>query len=140
MWNPDEITPIGKTYGEIDRDRQRYVEEANATLRSMSSAGTRWWLYTVSLCTFEIVVGNPLGQGNIVLCLNACERIEGPVSWQDQRLKVIWKNVPTSENRHWEFEVIDEGAGFRAKAGTFGWQRDYDIVAKGSLCMPRGDD
>ena len=58
MWNPDEITPIGKTYGEIDRDMQRYVEEANATLRSMSSAGTRWWLYTVSLCTFEIVVEN----------------------------------------------------------------------------------
>jgi hypothetical protein len=78
-FDPNQITPCGKTYAEIDAEEAEYVRAANEALTSMRSQGARWWYYSVSHCSFELVVGDPLGKGNLVLLLTACDFISGPV-------------------------------------------------------------
>lgn len=135
MWNPNEMTPVGKTLGEIDREMQRYVDEANKTLESFSESEARWWNYSVSHRTFEIVVGDPMGNGNIVLCLTDCKNIAGPVRWHNQRLRVIWESRPPDEERSWKFTALDDSVGFRTEAGCFAWQRDFEIARSRSTYL-----
>jgi hypothetical protein len=143
-FDPNQVTPCGKTYAQIDADKAEYVQGANDVLSSMRNLGSRWWCYIVSHRSFEMVVGDPLGKGNLVLILTGCDSISGPVSWPNQRLTVIWDC--DSERLHkvwghkaWEFVLEDKSVGFRAVAGTFGWQRDYDLVRYGSVSCPRSD-
>ncbi len=138
-FDPDQVSPCGKTYAQIDADEAEYVRAANEALAAMPEGGGRWWNYSVSHRSFELVVGNPLGKGNIVLLLTACDFISGPVSWPRQQLVVLWDCDRQRPHNTWEFVLQDESVGFRAVAGTFGWQRDYDLVRYGSISFPRRD-
>ena len=129
MWRPDQLTPSGETYAEIDRRQEDYVQQVNAALRLLPHAGARWWNYCVSHRTFEIVVGEPFGS-NIFLRMAACEFVMGPVQWKNQRLTIIWTNAPPEGERLWHFILVDDSAGFRAEAGCFSWFRDANLIDK----------
>jgi hypothetical protein len=130
MWDPNKITPIGKTYAQIDKEQEEYIRRANEELKLASNLSVRWWRYLVSHCTFVLVVGDPLGEQNMVLWLSACRYISGPVSWSNQKLKIEWYNSPTSAKRMWDFTLIDEAVGFKVEAGTFAWERNYNLLEK----------
>jgi hypothetical protein len=135
MWNPDQMTPIGKTFAEIDAEHATYVKAANEALASARGQRSRWWSFMVSHCTFELVVGDAEGKDNIVLCLAGCRNISGPVSWPNQQLKVVWHN--DSVERRWDYILSDETVGFCAEAGVLRWERNYDLLEHGSLYCPR---
>lgn len=136
-YDPNFVTPCGKTYAEIDADEARYVEAANDALNSLREWGCRWWNYTVSHRTFEMVVGDPLArESNLVLCLAACDQISGPVSWTKQQLRVIWDN-DRERDKPWAFTLEDDSVKFRAVGGVFSWRRDYDLHKYHSIYMPR---
>ena len=135
MWDPNQMTPIGKTFVEIDAEQAVYVKAANEALASARGQRARWWSFMVSHYTFELVVGDAAGKDNIVLCLAACRNISGPVSWPNQQLKVLWHNDPIE--RKWDYVLLDDTVGFRAEAGVFGWERNYDLLELGSLYCPR---
>jgi hypothetical protein len=123
------VTPSGKTFAEIDADEARYVAGANDALALLRECGGRWWRYMVSHRTFQLVVGDPMARGgNLVIELSACESISGPVSWENQRLMVLWENN-REMGKGWLFTLRDESAGFTAVARTFGWQRNVDLLA-----------
>src|SRR5829696_2731033 len=103
-----------KTPEEIDREQEAYVRAANEALAGMRDKGGRWWSYSVSHCTFELVVGEPLGEDNLVLSLGACEYISGPVIWPEQSIEVIWRCDRARVDRAWEFILQDEAVGFKA--------------------------
>jgi hypothetical protein len=134
MWDPNEITAIGKTYAEIDAEQAAYVRAANDALASARGQGVRWWRFMVSHYTFELVVGDAAGKDNVVLCLAACRNIAGPVCWSNQQLVVIWHNDPVERN--WNYILSDDTVGFRAEAGVFSWKRNYDLLEHGSLYCP----
>lgn len=87
----------------------------------------------MSHCTFELIIGEPLGKDNLVLSLAACEYITGPVIWAEQRLEVIWHCDRTRRNKTWEFILCDDFVGFKAIGAVFTWRKDYDLLGKGSL-------
>src|SRR4051794_39647798 len=62
------------------------VLAANVALRSMRDKGARWWSFSVSHTTFDIVIGDPLGDDNVVLCIPACDYLAGPVHWPNQQI------------------------------------------------------
>ena len=87
------------------------VEKINKALKSYAHADARWWSYSATHRTFEIVVGDPSGNGNIVLCLAGCDHIAGPVEWKNQKLEAKW--IGDAQGK-WHFTIADEVAGFRA--------------------------
>jgi hypothetical protein len=113
---------------EIDRAKGEHVAAANAALSTLAEAGARWWQYSVSHQTLELLIGDAAGKDNIVVWLTGCERISGPVSWEQQRLRVVWE-CDRSRRPAWWFHVVDEAAGFRAEAATFGWTRRFDLMS-----------
>jgi len=132
-YDPNTITPCGKTYGEIDADEARYVAAANDALASLRERGCRWWNYSVSHCTFELVIGDPLARyPNLVICLAACDHISGPVGWANQQLRVIWDN-DRERNKPWVFTLRDDSVHFKAVGGVFGWRRNFDLHKHGSM-------
>ena len=132
MWNPDEITPIGKTYAQIDEKMQEEVNQANEILGQLANSSARWWDYTVSHNSFSLVVGDASGEQNIVLSLAACSFLSGPVDWKNQKLKVELYNSPPSQERTWSFTIIDETVGFRAEAKVFSWEANYNLLDRKS--------
>jgi hypothetical protein len=136
--DPNQMTPSGLTYAQIDAREAVYVSGANNALDELRGLGCRWWSYSVSHRTFEIVVGDPLARTtNLVTSLAACEQITGPVDWPGQQLKVIWHNDREAEQA-WMFVLEDVSVGFRAVGGVFGWRRRYDLLAQGGLRFGRG--
>lgn len=135
-FDPDQVTPCGLTYAQIDAKQARYVERANGALVELRDRGGRWWIYSVSHCTFELLVGEPHGPDNLVIWLGDCESIAGPVRWPDQRLRVTWHNGRES-GQGWTYVLEDETVGFKAVGEVFGWQRGYDLLKHGSLSMLR---
>jgi hypothetical protein len=133
------MTPCGKTFAQIDANEAESVQAANDLLSSMRNLGARWWYYSVSHRSFVMVVGDPLGKGNLVVFLSACDFISGPVRWPDQQLTVLWDCDRERTHKPWEFILKDKSVGFRAVAGTFNWQRDYDLVRYGRVDCPRPD-
>jgi hypothetical protein len=131
-FDPNHITPCGKTYAQIDADKAEYVRRANEALASLRDQDCRWWLYSVSHCTFELVIGDPHSPDNVVISLAACEHIAGPVAWPNQRLRVVWHNNREA-NKGWVFVLEDEAVGFKAVGGVFGWQRGYDLLENHSM-------
>ena len=84
---------------------------------------------TVSHNNFTLLIGNdPFGKENFVLFLGSCSYISGPVSWQNQKLRIEWYNSPPSEKREWRFTVVDESVGFRVEAGGFGLEANYNLM------------
>lgn len=134
--DPNQITPSGLTFAQIDARQAEYVRGANDALAELSDRCCGWWLYTVSLSTFEVVVGGPKARDNMVISIAACEYVAGPIAWPNQRLRVIWHNDREAE-KAWRFVLEDESVGFKAIGGVFGWGRGYDLVKHGSLFLPR---
>src|SRR5947207_2017170 len=71
-FEPNRMTPSGKTYAQIDAEQSEYVRAANAILASLRDKGARWSSYSASHSTFEMVVGEPHAEDHIVLSLPAC--------------------------------------------------------------------
>ncbi len=129
MWNPNEITPNGKTLAQIDKEEGEEVRQANEKLKLASNFGARWWSYTGSHNTFELLIGgDPFGKDNLVLSLGACSYISGPVSWQNQKLRIEWHNNPPSEERGWQFTIVDDSVGFKVEAKGFGLESNYNLM------------
>jgi hypothetical protein len=122
-----------KTSQEIDREQEEYVREANKALSLLRGKGGLWWSYSVSLSRFELLVGEAIGENNLVLGLLACEYISGPVIWDEQNLEVIWHNDRTQERGAWKFILQDKRVGFKAIGGVFGWRKDFDLLEHSSL-------
>jgi hypothetical protein len=138
-FDPNQITPCGLTYAQIDAKEAEYVRGANDALAELRDRGCRWWLYSVSHCTFEVVIGDPHARDNLVISLAGCDHIAGPVGWPNQRLRVVWHNDREAD-KAWVFVLEDESAGFRAIGGVFGWQRGYNLLERGSLYMPQSPE
>jgi hypothetical protein len=81
------------------------------------------WNYSVSHSTFDLVIGDPQGNENIVLSLAACEYLAGSMNWNEQHIEVIFKCDRTKQQRVWEIILQDESAGFKATAGVFEWRK-----------------
>jgi hypothetical protein len=127
-FDPNTVTPCGKTFAQIDADQGRRVAEANDALSSLRGHGGLWWRYMVSHSTFSLVVGDPMARdGNVVITLAACEAIAGPVSWPNQQLRVEWEN-DREQDKPWVFTLRDDSVGFKAVAGVFGYKRDVDLL------------
>lgn len=139
-FDPNLVTPAGKTYAEIDASQARDVAAANEALALLRGLGCRWWSYSLSHRTFELVIGDPVAGGpNLVISLADCDRIGGPVSWADQQLRVTWDNG-RERNEGWKFTLRDDAADFVAIGGVFRWRRDFDIHKDGSLYFGRPVD
>jgi len=131
-FDPNEITPSGKTYAQVDAEEAEYVRSANAVLASMRTKSARWISYSASHRTFELVVCNPWGGvDSLILSFAACDYIAGPVSWPNQQLALVWHCDRSNRERPWEFMLQDEAVGFRLVARTFRWQRDVNSVEPG---------
>ena len=126
----------GLTYAEIDAKKAEDVRAANDALQELTGRGCQWWLYSVSHRTFELVVGDAMGVNNAVLSFQACEHIAGPVSWPNQQLRVRFENEQDGQ-RGWTFELEDASVGFKVAAKVFSWKRNYDLLDRHSLYMPR---
>jgi hypothetical protein len=112
------------------------VQQANDLLAELRDRACRWWLYSASHCTFEVVVGDPHAEDNLVLLLAGCNHIAGPIRWPNQRLQVVWRIYQEAGNS-WVFTLEDDTVGFKAVGGVFGWRRGYDLLEYRSLYFPR---
>jgi hypothetical protein len=137
-FDPNRMTPSGKTYAQIDAQQSEYVRAANATLASLRDKRACWSRYWASHSTFEMLIGEPSAEDNIVLSLPACEYVAGPVHWPAQQIEVVWRCDRDNSTRPWEFEVRDEAAGFRAVGLMFLWRRGHDVYAQGGLWFGPG--
>jgi len=117
----------------IDADQEKYIQAVNEALAATRDQSARWWHYTTSHSTFELVVGDARGN-NVVVCLIACSSIQGPVRWDNQNLRMIWSNRHAIMN--YEFTLVDEIVGFKAEAGTFRWRSNFDLWRYGSIHTP----
>src|SRR5690349_5185045 len=117
---------------EINQEQMAYVKAVNDALSKLRGEGGRWWDYTVSHRTFELVVGDPAGKDNIVLSLAACQSIAGPVSWPNQCLEVIWRIDKKDQRALWEFTLQDLSVNFKAIGNVFAWRSNYDLLNLGS--------
>jgi hypothetical protein len=106
------------------------LDKLNYDLRTMRDKGARWWNFSVSHTTFNIVIGDPLGKDNIVLCLPGCGYLSGPVEWPNQQIEV--KNVGDSTI------IEDRTVGFRAQGGRLQWRKNYDIWSFQGIWNARG--
>jgi hypothetical protein len=111
--------------------KAEFLQGVNDALAELRDRGGRWWLYTVSHRTFELVVGDPCDPDNLVIAMDFCDQIAGPVCWPNQRLRVVWDN-----DRETTFVVEDESVGFKAVGRLYGWSRGYNLVEHGSLYDP----
>jgi hypothetical protein len=134
----DRVTPSGKTYARIDAEQMEYVRAANAALASVRDKGACWSSYWASHSTFEMLVGEPYAEDNVVLSMPACESLAGPVRWPAQQIEVVFRCDRESESRAWEFEIRDEAVGFRAVGEVFRWRRGHDLWAQGGVWFGRG--
>src|SRR5204862_2474999 len=82
------------------------LRAANAVLASARGKGACWSSYSASHSTFEMLIGEPYAEDNIVLSMPACASLAGPVRWPAQQIEVVWKR---SEERR----VGKEGRGRR---------------------------
>jgi hypothetical protein len=121
----------------VHAEHQRRVVELNALLASMPECCARWWRYTVSHRTFDIVVGDAQGRENVVLCLAAARHLGGPVEWKNQRLHVGITDPPQDADSPRWFVLEDDAAGFRAEGAMLQWKRNHDMLKHGgSLHLP----
>jgi hypothetical protein len=131
--------PVRKTYAQLEAELNAYVGAANTALASTRDKLVRWSSYQPSHGTFEMLVGEPDAEDNVVLCMPACDSVAGPVRWQPQRLEVSWRSDPPTIDGTLQFEIRDEGVGFRAVGGMFRWRQGYDLWAQDGLWFGRGD-
>jgi hypothetical protein len=96
----------------------------------MRDKGARWWNFSVSHTTFNLVIGDPLGEDNLVLCLPGCGYLAGPVQWPNQQIEVAFAD---------DFVIMeDQAVGFRAQGGLLQWRKNYDIWSFQGIWDARG--
>jgi hypothetical protein len=127
--DPDDTASGDWSWGEIGANRAGYVRAANAVLASLQGRGARWWGYSVSHTNFEVVIGKPWQDDNIVLCLAACKHVTGPVEWPRQQIEVTFEDDPQHPDKPGTYTLQDPTVNFRAEGGVFRWRRGYDIAA-----------
>ena len=136
--DPNEVTQHGPTMNQIDAQEAEYVRGVNDALAELRDRDCRWWLYSVSHRTFEVVISGPLDHDNVVIALAGCDHIAGPVTWPNQQLRVVLHSDRlASVGRMGVYVLEDESVGFKAVGALFRWQRGYDLLEHGSLYMPR---
>ena len=133
---------------ELNNFQTSYVAGINTKLAKLHDQGARWWSYIASHSTFDIVIGDPLGrERNLILCLQGCDRIAGPIIWENQRIEVIL----TSEEPHDSYGssnryilrdesyyiLRDEAVGFHAEGIKLWCCQNFDIHKYGSLLFRR---
>jgi hypothetical protein len=134
MRNHKEIAPNGLTYGEIDAREADSIRSANETLADLRDQSARWWNYSVSHCTFDMIVGDPLGRSpNMAICCPSTITIQGPICWHNQQLRVEWECNRNSMNETWSYKLIDEVSGFLLESNMFLWCKNFDLHANGSI-------
>jgi hypothetical protein len=138
MIDADEMTPGGRTWRQMWADLAKKAGAATVALASMQGKSARWWRYMVSQQTFEMVIGEPLGEDNIVLCLPGCMYLAGPVRWPHQQIEVTYTRESDNPAAAGKFTLQDPSVGFRAVGGGFQWQRNFAITARHGLYNPRG--
>jgi hypothetical protein len=136
MVDPDEIARTG-TWGQHWIEPTEKVRTANLALASMRGSGARWWRYSVSHCSFEMIVGKASVEDNLVLSLSACEHISGPVEWQAQRIDVTFQPDPEFPNSG-IYTLQDGSVQFRAVGKAFRWKRGWDMWAHDGFYLGRG--
>ena len=133
MHDPNELAPNGHTYAEIDARESDSVRRANEALEACQHLDARWWGYSVSHCTFDLIIGDPLGrEDNLAICCPSTTNICGPISWRNQQLRVEWTCDRASRDV-WHYRLIDENVGFRLETGMFLWRQNFDIHANDSI-------
>lgn len=136
--DPNEMTQCGLTEDQSDVREAQYVREANDALAELRNQDGRWWLYSVSHRTFEVVIGGPFDRDNVVIALSGCDHIAGPVTWPNQQLRVVFHSDQLASVGCMGVYVLeDESVGFKATGAVFRWQRGYDLLEHRSLYMPR---
>jgi len=105
------------------------VAALNEALASRSEWSATWWSYSASLRTFELVIGEPDGDANIVVVLSNCTELSGPTSWSKQHIRAEFLQI----DNLWSFKLIDSSVGFVAHSNMLAWRRNFDLVARGSL-------
>jgi hypothetical protein len=106
------------------------LRELETDLRATRDKGARWWDFSVSHTTFNLVIGDPLGDENLVLCLPGCRYLAGPVQWPNQQIEVGF--VDNS------IVIEDRTVGFRAQGGLLQWRKNYDIWSFHGIWNARG--
>lgn len=112
------------------------IAEANSLLAAASGCSARWWQFTASLSSFELLLGEPSANNNLVLVLASCTFISGPVAWNSQRLVVRMKEELATEPHSFVFEVTDESVGFVARSNMFSFKQGWDLLELGSVMFP----
>lgn len=139
VFDKNRLAPCGLTYAQLDAAEAEYIRSVNTALSSARDKAACWSSYYASHSTFEMLVGEPYAEDNIVLSLPACEYLTGPVQWPAQRIEVVWRCDDAKGNRAWEFEIRDEAVGFRAVGAVFRWRRGHDLWGQGGLWIGRGE-
>lgn len=122
----------------VERETEK-VSRANEALASLQHLSARWWNFTVSHCTFDLVIGDPLGgEDNIVICCPDTKRVSGPVDWPNQQLYVELSVDYNDPESNWEYRIVDENVGFDLQTGIFLWRRKFDIHYFNSIWFAKG--
>ena len=114
------------------------INEANVLLTAAGALGARWWHYTASLNSFELVVGEPSGANNLVLVLASCMSLAGPTSWNTQRLRVRAEPSSANDSGTTIFELRDDSVGFVARSNIFTFKQGWNLLEAGSVMFPHG--
>jgi hypothetical protein len=104
---------------------QDYVRQANEMLAVARGDSARWWIYSISMRTFELVIGEATGKGgNILLITTGTQSIAGPTDWSMQALEVFFLGMDAAVH----YEIRDDAVGFRVAAESFRWELDVDLL------------
>lgn len=114
------------------------VAEANSLLADASGRLARWWNFSASLSSFELLVGEASANNNLVLVLASCNFISGPVAWNTQRLVVRMDEGLATTPHSYVFELTDESVGFIARSNMFTFKQGWDLLELGSVMFPKG--
>ena len=133
MHDPNEVCPNGLTYAEIDQREADSVRRLNELLVNLRGLSVRWWGYSVSHHTFDMVVGDPLGRAdNVVLCFPGLVMLSGPIAWQNQQLCIRW-TCDRESKRVWWYQLVDDTVGFSLEADGLRWRKNFDIHTNMSI-------
>jgi len=117
-------------------DTPKQLAEANAILEAAPSLQARWWHYTASLNTFELVVGEPSAEDNLVLVMASCTFLSGPVAWSAQRLRIAALQRTDAEIPSPTYELRDDTVGFLARSNMFTFKKGWNLLELGSVMFP----
>jgi hypothetical protein len=134
------VSIFGPSPSDLERRWTPWIAAANDALASRPDAGARWWGFGPPCCTFQLVVGDPVGD-NVAIMLTWCDYLAGPTSWSRQSIRISLRPM-SDDPSEFEFLLEDARAGFRAEGRTLHWACRVDVVDPRAwlLRWPPGDD